>query len=373
MRLNIDRNQFLKALLSASKAISSKNPMPILDNVKLDLTEKGLEVTGTNGEITVRSTVPYMIGDKPIITNYQQGATLVNAYTLTEGARKMEGETVSFDVIDNSVAKIGDNRTSYKLNCISADEYPDIVLEAVGKTFTVKRNDFASLVEQCAHAAAKTAQDAILTAISLTLRGGTLSAIATDSARVATKKIAVDSDLDLSVNIPAKSLLDIVGLFEGAKTVDVAVSDKQALFSFDGAVVSSRLIPGTYPNLSAAFPKIFNYVLQVNSQEFLSAIERVSVLSNARDNAIKLLMSDEKIELSIKNREKGSANEEINNFRYTGERMEVAINSLLVSEAIKALRSEDIELCFQTESRPFIVRSPSDDSSVELITPLHVY
>ena len=84
-------------------------------------------------------------------------------------------------------------------------------------------------------------------------------------------------------------------------------------------------------------------------------------------------MSDEKIELSIKNREKGSANEEINNFRYTGERMEVAINSLLVSDAIKALRSEDIELCFQTESRPFIVRSPSDDSSVELITPLHVY
>ena len=84
-------------------------------------------------------------------------------------------------------------------------------------------------------------------------------------------------------------------------------------------------------------------------------------------------MSEDLVELSIKNRENGSANEQITNYRYTGETIEVAINSVLVADAIKALKSEDVELCFYAEMRPFVVKSPEDDSATELITPVHVY
>lgn len=375
MRLSISRASLLVALNSAQKAIAPKNPYPIMANFKLDLNSKGLEITGSNSDVTIRSTVPYTQGDKPIITNYIAGSALIDAFRLTEAVRKMEGSNVDIDVIDNSIAKISDSSFSMKAKSISSDEYPDIVLDLVGQTFEIGKDEFCSLIEQCAHAASTSGKtrDPVLTAINFTLKDKTLTAISTDTARVAVKKVPVESDLTFSANIPAKSLLDIAPLFDNAKTIRISIGDKQAIFSFDNTIISCRLIPGSYPSLANAFPKTFNHVLQVNSREFMNAIGRVSVVSNDTGSVLKLHMSEDLVELSIKNRENGSANEQITNYRYTGETIEVAINSVLVADAIKALKSEDVELCFYAEMRPFVVKSPDDDSATELITPVHVY
>lgn len=91
MRLSISRAPLLVALSSAQKAIAPKNPYPIMANFKLDLNSKGLEITGSNSDVTIRSTVPYTQNDKPIITNYIAGSALIDAFRLTEAVRKMEG------------------------------------------------------------------------------------------------------------------------------------------------------------------------------------------------------------------------------------------------------------------------------------------
>lgn len=373
MRLNINKEQFLKALLSADKAIAPKNPNAVLASLKLDLNEKGLEIIGSNSNVTIKSTVPYMIGEKNIITNSIVGSTLVNAHLLTEIVRRMEGEIVGFDVIDKSIAKIDDGRSSFKLNCTPADEYPDIDLEPSGTVFTMPCSTLTELVEQSAFAASTKEQRFILTALNLEVGDNKLVATATDSARLSRKSVDLDTDVSFKCNIPAKALLDIVHMFESARTVEIAISDRKALFSFEGTVVSSCLVPGDYPVTKSIIPQNFNYFLEVNAQELLSAMGRVSVLASDRESVIKLSMSEDSVEVSVKSQENGSANEHIQTFQYTGERLEVSFNSLFVVDAIKALKSEDVTICFQAEMKPFVVKNGKDDSVVELITPMRTY
>ena len=374
MRLSIDKTQFLKALTNADKAIPSKSAMPILTNFKIELNEKGLEITGTNADLTIRSTVPYMINGKEIIRDPGYGATLVNAHILTEIIRKLDGDVVSFDVIDNSIAKIDDGKSSFKLTCSRAEEYPDIDLDASGVTFDIGCAVLAGMVEQSAFAASTRDTRPILAALNLDANGGKLVATATDSARLAQKTVPLeDESIRFRCNIPARTLSDIVRMFEGSDTVRVSISEQKALFQFDHNVVSTRLIPGDYPVTKSIIPERFNYYLEVNAQELLSAMGRISLLSNEKDSAVKLSMREDEVELSVKNELSGSANERVDTFQFNGDRLDVSFNPLFVIDAIKALKSEDVTLCFQAEMKPFVVKNAHDDSVVELITPMRTY
>ena len=374
MRLSIDKEQFLKALNTASKAIASKSADPLLANLKLDLNEKGLEVTGTNKEITIQCLVPYRIGDKEIIRSAGLGAALINAKLLTEVVRRMGGTELSLEVIDDSIAKIDDGRSSsFKLNCVRAEAFTDIDLEPSGIILTLPCAQFAELVDQSAFAASTKEQRPVLTALNLEAGEGVLVATATDSARLARKSIPVDSDVRFRCNVPARTLADVTHLFEGAERVTIAVSDASILFLFENTVVCSRLISGEYPVTKAIIPQTFNYYLEVNAQELLAAMSRASLLSAERDYVVKLSMNEEEVQVSARSEQTGSALESIQTFQFTGERLEVSFNSVFVVDAIKALKSEDVRICFQAEMKPFVVLDPKDDSVIQLITPMRTY
>ena len=138
-----------------------------------------------------RSQVPYKLNGLEIIRNYKEGATLINSKLITEIARKMESEEITFDVIDSTIATISDNRSEYKLNCVRPEEYPDLDLEPNGTSLTLTKTDFDSLVSQTAFAASLKEQRPILTAMNLEAANGVLTATATDSARMARKDIKI--------------------------------------------------------------------------------------------------------------------------------------------------------------------------------------
>jgi DNA polymerase-3 subunit beta len=373
MRFTIDKEQFLKSLNAASKAVPSKSASPYLTNLKLELNEKGLEILGSNGDISIKATVPYMVNDREIIRNVGLGSTLVNSRILTEIVRNVEGGELSVEVIDEAVMKIDDSRSSFKLNCIKAEEYPDIDLERSGTEIKISCYAFASLVDQSAFAASNKDVRPILTALHLEAENGRLVATATDSARLARKEITIDDNTRFACNVPAKTVSDIVHMFDNAKEVIVSVSPKKILFDFDNVIVASRLIPGEYPVTRSIIPTVFNYTLEANAAELLSAMNRVRILSADTEPVVTITMREEEVEVSAKSDTNGSALEKISTYQYAGERLSVSFNSQFVIDAIKALKCEDVTICFMGEMKPFVVKNPKDNSVVELITPMRTF
>ena len=374
MRFVIKRDEFLKGLLIAGRAVNSKNSaVPVLANLKLELDEKGLSITGSNYELTIRTTIPYADGEKEIIRNAQEGTTLVNSKIITDMARKIDNEEISFEVIDSTIAVISAGKIKYNLNCIKADEYPDVDLEPTGIQINLTRLEFSTLVSQTAFAASLKEQRPILTAVNLEAVDGVLTATTTDSARLAKKQMSISTDIQFSANVPAKMMIEIDHLLEGVESLKIAISDKKALFSFENTVVATRLIAGEYPNTKNIVPRVTNYSLEVNASDFLKAIDRVNILSIDRENVVDLNLDEDSVEISAKSTQVGSATEKIDTFKFEGSNLQISFNSEFVSSAIKALGSEDVTFLFVGEMKPFVIKNPSDDSIIQIVTPVRTY
>lgn len=373
MKLTIVRDEFLKGLSIASRAVAAKSAIPVLNNLKLDLNESGLFITGSNNDLTIQTMLPYSRDGKEIIRNYKEGATLINAKIITEIARRIDSPEITIDVVDSTIAIISDNRSEFKLNCIRAEEYPEVDLRNSGSVLTFMNADFAMLINQTAFAASQKEQRPILTAINLEAGGGKLVATATDSARMARKTIAIDSNVSFITNIPAKMMVEVVHLSEGCDKINLAVSDKKALFYFGTTTIATRLLSGEYPNTKNIVPKILNYTLQVNANDMIRAIERASLLSIERENVVNLSMSRNNVEISSKSSQIGSASEKISVFKFEGNNLEVGFNNEFVLSAIRALGCTDVTIAFVGEMKPFIVRNDLDDSVIQVVTPVRTF
>ncbi len=374
MRFKIDREQFLKGLTIASKAIGSKSPIPVMMNVKMVLDEQGLSLIGSNNDLSIKTVVPYKIGERDIIRDAQFGSTLVASRIITEIARRVAGSELSFEIIDDTIAQIGDGRSSFKLNSVRPEEYPEIDLDPTGVQVSLDSKVFIQMIDQTAFAASGKEQRPILTAVNLEASGDyKLIATATDSARLARKEIALPNPAKFVANVPARVLTEISKLLEGEGMVNLSINEKKILVSFNGTIVSSRLINGDYPNTKNIVPRNFNFFLEANSLELIAAMERVSLLSIERENVVKLSMSDFGVEVSSKSAEVGSAVETIGTCQYTGERLEVSFNSDYVMAAIRACQSEDVTMAFLGEMKPFVIKNAKDESQVQLVTPVRTY
>ena len=373
MRFTIKREEFLKGLMTASRAVASKVAVAVLANLKIELDENGLFITGSNYDLTIKTLVPYKDRDVEVIRNYKEGCTLINSKIITEIARKMESEEITLDVIDSTIAVISDNRSEYKLNCVRADEYPDLDLEPNGTEITLSKAEFDSLVSQTAFAASLKEQRPILTAMNLEASNGLLTATATDSARMARKQINIPEGISFIANVPAKMMVEVDHLLENQPSLDIAFSDKKALFTIGRTVIASRLIAGDYPNTKNIVPRITNYSLEVNAADLMKAIDRANILSIDRENVVDLTMSEDGVEISAKSSQVGSAVEKIDVFKFEGQNLKVSFNSEFVIAAVKALGAQDVTFAFVGEMKPFVVKNALDESVIQIVTPVRTY
>lgn len=373
MRLTVNRESLIKSLSIASRAVPAKSPILTMTSLKLELNEKGLEVTGANGELTIRSTVPYKTGEKEIIKSYDYGSFLVNARMFLEIVRKLDDEEITLEVIDNAILKIKANRLDSELKCQNGDEFVDVDLEASGTTFEIASSELTTLIEQTAFAASNKDLRPILKSVHLEAENGSLVAVATDSARLARKAVSVDEDARFACNINAKTALDVVHMLDNVPTVRVSISLNKALFEFERVSIATRLSQGDYPLTRSIIPTSFNDTLEVSSSELLKAIDIVKTVCPPGEPVVRLSMEEDKVEVSARGESNQPTRMAVETCRYTGDPLRVSFNSQFVIDAVKALKGserDDVNVCFLGEMKPFVIKNPKDDSVVFLITPM---
>ena len=375
MRFTIKREEFLKGLTTAGRAVAGKSVIPVLESLLIELTDRGLFITGSNLDLTIKTQVPYKNGDVDVIRNYKEGSALIDAKRLTDIVRQMNSEEITVDVIDiTNVAISGNNnRSNYRLNGIRPDEYVDVDLEPNGTELDITAADFCTLVSQTAFAASTKEKKPMLTAVHIEAKGGTLCAIASDGLRLAKKTLSIEDGVEFSVNVPAKIMMEVARLLEGADSFEIAFSDSKALFTIGTTIVSARLIAGEYYKTENVVPRNTSCILEVKANDLVEAIRGAAILSDERENVVNLLMSEESVKISAKSTAAGSGTEEISDFRYVGRSLSISFNGEHVIAAIKALGCDDVTLAFVEEMKAFIVKNAQDDSVIQIVTPLRPF
>ncbi len=375
MKFKINREQFLKGLAIASRPTVAKSPIPILGNILLTLDETGLTLLGSSNELAIKTHIPMRVNELEVIRMLAPGETLVSSKTLNESIRKMEGNEIDFEIIDRTIAQISDGRTEYRLGAIDSADYPDLDLSKAGTSFEIGIKEFIRLVEQTSFAASTKEQRPILTSLNLNAVNGVLTAVATDSARLANKVIDLRDNVSFVANVPARIMNDVAKLLEtlvGVETLEVTAAANKINFAFDDTLVVSRLVAGEYPPTRSIIPKTYASFLEANAQELLKAMDRVSILYAAeKENIVKLSLSPDSIVVSARSPFSAeSAKEEVALCKYIGEPLEISFNYTLVASAIKATKGEDVIIGFNGGQKPFSIRVAEDDSLVLIVTPV---
>jgi len=373
MKFVISRTQLLNALNIVSRAVSQKNPRSILTGIKFEMNKNGLFLTGSDSDISIVTKIPLEENKETIINVFEEGIIVLSAKYITDIVRKLESDQISFETIEENVVKIKDTVSDFNLICMVSSDYPLIDVGTNGDNLNLATADLKGIIDQTTFAASDKETRPILTGVNFKASGKVLECVATDSYRLARKIVNLGSDANFNVTVPAKTLNEVARIIENEPNVSISISEKKVVFKCNRTLVLTRVISGAYPDTSKLVPTTFEDTLNTLASNFVSSIDRASLLSVDRSNIVKLLLTTENVEISSKSQEIGSVVEKISTYRYEGERLEISFTARYVVDAIRAIGSNEITILFNGDMKPFIIKNKEDSSVIQLVLPVRTY
>lgn len=373
MRFIISRNNLMNALNIASKAVTNKTPIAVLTGIKFELTEKGLTLIGSDTDLSISTFIKADEGNEKNITIFETGSCVLNAKYVTEIIRKIEGDRVEIELVDGNLVKIVDQKSNFSLNSINVNEFPFIDFNFDNNIIKLKGDALKQVISQTKFATSQKETRPILTGVNFKVDGNVLEAVATDTYRLAKKKMIIGDTAYFNVTIPARNLDEIYKIIDGGEDVIINFFDKKVMFKVNNTIISTRVISGVYPDTTKLIPVSFENRLSTLSTEFLSAIDRASLLSSDRNNIVKLSLNQDKVEITSRSQEIGSVVEKIANYNYEGGKLDISFSAQYITDAIKSIGSNDVEICLNGEMKPFVIKNKEDDSILQLVLPVRTY
>ncbi|GEQ62140.1 DNA polymerase III subunit beta [Vagococcus lutrae] len=373
MKFSINRNAFMNELSIIQRAISSKTTIPILTGVKIVLSEEGLSLTGSNGDISIETFLSHE-DEKAEMVIEQTGAIVLQARFLGEIIRKLPDTRFSFDLQENNQIHLTSGAADFMINGLDADQYPHLPAIDEAEQLKLPVRVLNKLINETVFAVSAHESRPILTGVHLTIHPEELKAVATDSHRLAQRKIPLGGMAkELDMVIPGKSLIELSRSFtDEEEEVEVSVMENQVLFKTDSMHFYSRLLEGKYPDTDRLIPNEFNTEISFDVPALLAAIERASLFSHeGRNNIVKLVINADDVTLYGNSPEVGNVQEQLVFQEVSGDPLEISFNPDYMKAALKAFGDTAITIKFISPLRPFTLEpKDSDISFVQLITPV---
>ncbi len=373
MKLEIKQEILMEHLNYVIKGISSKNIIPVLNCIKFELEHEGLHLMSTDNEIAIKTFIP----SNEIEKIDKVGEIVVSGRFIYDIIKKLPNTIVSIEeVIDNKILITTPN-SSFHLNCNRADEFPTLDLNESQTPILISKKIFKNMIRQTAFATSNQESRPILTGINIKITNNILECTATDSYRLATKKVELESSLEEEINItiPNRSLNELMKLInEEDGDMELHIFNNKVIFQVESIVMMSRLLNGTYPDTSKLIPETYELTIQVKLNDFYDAIDRASLLTNESDkNTIKLESNGNMITVSSNIPEIGNVEEKIEIEKTNEMDIKIAFSSKYMMDALKSLESDEIVLLLNGEIKPIIMKNPESDDLTQLILPIRTY
>lgn len=373
MKLLIKQNILLKHLNYVIKGISNKNLIPILNCIKFELTKDGLHLMSTDNEIAIKTFI-----DKNQIENIEiTGEIVVSGKYIYEIVRKLPNDIITIEEVMDSKIYITTTNSSFTLNCNEASEFPNLELENNKTPISIPKKLFKTIISQTSFATSTQESRPVLTGINFKINENILECTATDSYRLAKKRIELSISLteDINIIVPTKNLNELTRLFdEDEEDLQLHIFNNKIIFQFDSIIMMSRLINGTYPDTSKLIPTEFTMDFEVELSDLYNSIDRASLLTNEADkNTIKLCSKNNIATISSNIPEIGNVEDRVEILKSNDEEINIAFSSKYMMEALKSFDTQKVQLLFNGEIKPIIIKNPEMDDLIQLILPIRTY
>ncbi|MCE7790997.1 DNA polymerase III subunit beta [Salipaludibacillus sp. CUR1] len=380
MKFTIQRDKFVQSVQHVSKAISSRTTIPILTGVKIEASDEGVTLTGSDSDISIESFIPKEEEDNQLVDIEQEGSIVLQARFFADIVKKLPGDTIEVVVSDQFVTRLTSGSSVFNLNGLDPEEYPRLPEIEEENVFKMPKDLLKSIIRQTAFAVSTVETRPILTGIHWSVEEGNLTCTATDSHRLAMRHAQVETnsgELTFSnVVIPGKSLTELNKILDDTDDwIDIIVTDNQILFKSTNLLFFSRLLDGNYPATKNMIPSSSKTSVTLNAKQLLAAIERALLLSReGKNNVVNVkTMENQVLEITSVTPEVGKVTESVETLGYSGEELRISFNGKNLIDALKVIESTDITIDFTGAMSPFVMKPADQDHMLHLFSPVRTY
>ncbi|MBI9015388.1 MAG: DNA polymerase III subunit beta [Clostridiales bacterium] len=365
MKLKCNQKELSHAINIVQKAISSRSTLPILTGILLEANEGCLTLTGNDLSIGIKKSV------KAEIINH--GSTVVSSNIFGDFVRKLPNQEITIELDGNNLSIVC---LESKIDLITFNpvEYPELPIVENSSYYSVNSALMGSMIHQTIFAISNDETRPILTGALMNVSDNKLTIVAIDGFRVAIRHGSVSSHIESKVIVPGKTLSEvnkIIGSYDESEMLDIYVTENHILFKIGGIEIVSRLLNGEYLKYNQMIPSNFTTTLNINTKDFLHAIDRASLIAKiGKNDAIRLSVTNNKLLINSL-AEIGHANEKIS-IDVTGKLLDIGFNPRYLVEALKVIDSEFITMKLLSETSPTIIEPLDNDNYTYLAVPVRI-
>jgi DNA polymerase-3 subunit beta len=372
MKVTVERAALLKSLGHVHRVVERRNTIPILGNVLLRAEDAGLRLKATDLDIEVTETIPADVA--------QGGATTVPAHVIYDIVRKLpEGAQVSLETAsDGGQMQIRSGRSRFTLQALPESDFPDLAAGDMGHRFGLPAADLKRLVEKTQFAISTEETRYYLNGIffhTIEAENATvLRAVATDGHRLARVEMPAPQGAEgmPGIIVPRKAVAEIQKLVEdGSEDVSIELSSAKIRLTFNGVVLTSKLIDGTFPDYQRVIPSCNDKHLTVERGDFAKAVDRVSTISSERGRAVKLALNEGRLTLTVNNPDSGSATEELE-VDYDAGPLDIGFNARYLLDITGQLDGDTALFRLADPGSPTVIQDREGASALYVLMPMRV-
>ncbi len=367
MKATIERATLLKALAHVQSVVERRNTIPILSNVLIEARDdNSMRMMATDLDLQVDESVPANVE--------QAGATTVPAHTLFDIVRKLpEGSQVELDVAEGKM-HLSAGRSRFHLSTLPRDDFPVISEGELPTKFELPAATLRQIIDKTRFAISSEETRYYLMGIFLHLADDQLKAAATDGHRLARVVLPKPDGADgmPDVIVPRKCVAELRKLLEEVEgTVEVSLSPTKIRFGLGSAVLTSKLIDGTFPDYNRVIPTANDKLLKLDPKTFASGVDRVSTIASEKTRAVKMSVDRDKVTLSVTSPESGTATEELP-ADYGSDTIEIGFNAKYLLDILGEIEGDTVEVHLADAAAPTLLRENDKSNALYVLMPMRV-
>src|SRR6188472_2913982 len=344
MRFTISREKLQEGLNAVTASIPGKTTLPVLANILVETTDKGIRLSGTDLDIAVTTEVAADV-ETP-------GAITIPAKKLAEIARELPPSPVKIAAAGEQRVTLDCGRSRFKLLGLPRDEFPTFPSVRFNESWRIRSGSLQQLISHTSFAVSGEESRPILNGVLWELRPDKMRMVATNGHRLAKMDMPISSATAPASDliVPPKALEQIRRLFPAEEELEIARGDNHIGFRSPFTAVFTRLIEGPYPNYEQVIPKDNDRVAVADKVALTSALKRMSVIASDQTHRIRLSFNSGMLKFSVQTPDLGEAQDELP-IRYTGDQLDIGFNASYLLEILRYIPTDDVRITLKAPER----------------------
>ncbi|OUS17311.1 DNA polymerase III subunit beta [Gammaproteobacteria bacterium 50_400_T64] len=370
MKFSVSKETLVKQLQMAVGVVERRQTLPILANVLIRLNEGELTLTGTDLEVEIISRTASEMGSEI------SGALTVPARKLLDICRSLpDGVDIKFSTNDKGRVVITSGRSRFTLTTLPAEEFPNVEDGAESVEFSLPAKSLKHLIDSTSFAMAHQDVRYYLNGMLWEVSGSKLNGVATDGHRLAISSIELPGDAvssPVQVILPRKGVVELSRLLVDEGDIKISLGEAHLRVRGSDFHFTSKLVDGAYPDYDRVLPKGGTLVIRGDRDGLRQAFSRAAILSNEKYRGVRLLLSENLLNIVANNPEQEEAQEEVV-VSYTGVELEVGFNVNYILDVLNTLGGEEAVFILSDANSSALIQDPADEAgSSYVIMPMRL-